>query len=104
VHHPFQLCQQRSLLYTFCTYHLLARTAGGNKKKKDVLLLFVNMKAFLFSIQYEHASFPCVLQPETISYAGKSLIVHIKMPSFENFISSIHHISKPQMTTIASTH
>jgi hypothetical protein len=46
--------------------------------KKDVLPLFVNKKALLFSVQHEHASFPCVLQLGTILYAGKSLIVHIK--------------------------
>jgi len=47
-------------------------------KKKDVLPSFVNVKALLFSLQYEHGSFSCMLQPETIPYAGKSLIVHIK--------------------------
>ena len=35
--------------------------------KKDVLALFVNVNALLFSMQYGHVSFPCVLQPETIS-------------------------------------
>jgi hypothetical protein len=34
--------------------------------KKNILLLFVSMNTLLFSIQYEHASFPCVLQPKTI--------------------------------------
>jgi hypothetical protein len=34
--------------------------------KKDVLSLFVNMNALLFFMQYGHASFSCVLQPETI--------------------------------------
>jgi hypothetical protein len=46
--------------------------------KKDVLPSFVNVKALLFSLQYEHVRFSCMLQPETIPYAGKSLIVHIK--------------------------
>jgi hypothetical protein len=49
------------------------------KKKKDVLISFVNVKALLFSIQYGHTSFSCVLQLEAILYAGKSLIVHIKV-------------------------
>jgi hypothetical protein len=35
--------------------------------RKDVLPLFVSVNALLFSIQYEHASFPCMLQPEIIS-------------------------------------
>ena len=34
--------------------------------KKEALPLFVSVNALLFSIQYGHASFPCVLQPETI--------------------------------------
>jgi hypothetical protein len=34
--------------------------------KKEALPLFVSVNALLFSIQYRHASFPCVLQPETI--------------------------------------
>jgi len=35
--------------------------------KKEALPPFVSMNALLFSIQYGHASFPCVLQPEIIS-------------------------------------
>jgi hypothetical protein len=46
--------------------------------KKRLLPNFVQAKALLFSIKYGHANFLYVLQPETISYAGKSLIVHIK--------------------------
>jgi hypothetical protein len=34
--------------------------------KKDFLLLFVSVNCLLFSIQYRHASFPCMFQPETI--------------------------------------
>jgi hypothetical protein len=34
--------------------------------KKKVLPPFVIVNALLFSIQYEHASFSCVLQPESI--------------------------------------
>jgi len=34
--------------------------------KKDVLPPFVIMNALLFSMQYEHVNFPCVLQLETI--------------------------------------
>jgi len=34
--------------------------------KKDDLPPFVSVNALLFSIQYGHASFTCVLQPETI--------------------------------------
>jgi hypothetical protein len=49
VQYPFQLCQQRSLLYSFCTFDHLARTIGENKKK-SVLPLFVNVKALLFSV------------------------------------------------------
>jgi hypothetical protein len=37
---------------------------GDNKK--NALPLFVKVNAFLFSIQYEHASFPYVLQQKTI--------------------------------------
>ena len=77
VQHPFQLCQQRSHFYYLYTCDLLARTVCGNEK--DVLPSFVNVKALLFSIQYGHASFSCVLQLETILYTGKSLIVHIKV-------------------------
>ena len=33
VQYPFQLCQQRSPLYSFCTFDHLARTIGENKKK-----------------------------------------------------------------------
>jgi hypothetical protein len=44
-------------------------------KKKDVLSLFVNVNALLFSIQYGDTSFPYMLQLETI---GKSLIFQIK--------------------------
>jgi len=36
------------------------------------------MNALLFSMQYVHVSFSCMLQLETIRKAGKSLIVHIK--------------------------
>jgi hypothetical protein len=34
--------------------------------KKEALPLFVSVNALLFSMQYGHVSFPCVLQPETI--------------------------------------
>jgi hypothetical protein len=34
--------------------------------KKEALPLFVNVNALLFSMQYGHASFPCVLQAKTI--------------------------------------
>jgi hypothetical protein len=34
--------------------------------KKEALPPFVSVNALLFSIQYGHARFPCVLQPETI--------------------------------------
>jgi hypothetical protein len=34
--------------------------------KKEVLPPFVSVNALLFSMQYGHASFPCVLQPESI--------------------------------------
>jgi hypothetical protein len=34
--------------------------------KKRSFTPFVSVNALLFSIQYGHASFPCVLQPETI--------------------------------------
>jgi hypothetical protein len=34
--------------------------------KKKALPPFVSVNALLFSIQYGHANFPCVLQPETI--------------------------------------
>jgi hypothetical protein len=37
------------------------------------------MKTLLFFIQYKNANFLCVFQLETIMYAGKSLIVHIKV-------------------------
>jgi hypothetical protein len=47
--------------------------------KKDVLPPFVIVKALLFSIQYEHANFSCVIQLEIVPYTGKSLIVDIKV-------------------------
>jgi hypothetical protein len=34
--------------------------------KKDVLPLYVRVNALLFSIQYGHVNFSCVLQLETI--------------------------------------
>jgi len=34
--------------------------------KKEALPLFVSVNALLFSMQYGHASFPCVLQQESI--------------------------------------
>jgi hypothetical protein len=34
--------------------------------KKKALPLFVNVNALLFSMQYGHASFSCVLQAKTI--------------------------------------
>ena len=55
--HPFQLYLQRSHL---CTYDWLTRTSIGNKKQ-DILPPFIKVKALLFSIQYEHADFLCVL-------------------------------------------
>jgi hypothetical protein len=61
VQHPFQLYQQRN---RFCSCDLLARNDDGGKKK-DILPLFVSVNV-MFSMQYEHASFPCMLQPETI--------------------------------------
>jgi len=63
--HPFQLYQQRN---HFCSFYTCdsAGTNDGDSKKKEVLPLFVSVNALLFSIQYGHASFPCVLQPETI--------------------------------------
>jgi hypothetical protein len=36
-------------------------------------------------MQYGLASFSCVLQPETIPEAGKSLIVHIKVALIRKF-------------------
>jgi hypothetical protein len=35
--------------------------------KKKALPPFVSVNDLLFSMQYGHASFPCVLQPENIS-------------------------------------
>ena len=49
----------------FCTCDYMARN-DDDSKKKEVLPLFVSMNALLFSMQYGHASFPCVLQPESI--------------------------------------
>jgi hypothetical protein len=34
--------------------------------KKKALPPFISVNALLFSMQYGHASFPCMLQPETI--------------------------------------
>jgi hypothetical protein len=39
--------------------------SNNNNDKKD-LPSFVGVNALLFSIQYGHASFSCMLQPETI--------------------------------------
>jgi hypothetical protein len=66
VQHLFQLCQQKSLLCFFCICDPLVRTACDSEKKM-FLLLFVSVNALLFSIQYEHTSFSCVFQLETIS-------------------------------------
>jgi hypothetical protein len=63
--HPFQLLPIKNPLYSFYTCDLLVRNVSGNKKK-DILSLFVNVNALLFSMQYGHASFPCMLQLETI--------------------------------------
>jgi hypothetical protein len=41
-----------------------ARNDGDSKKK--ALPPFVRVNALLFFMQYVHASFPCVLQPESI--------------------------------------
>jgi hypothetical protein len=62
--HPFQLYQQRNLFCSFCTCDYVARNDGDSKKK--ALPPFLSMNALLFSVQYRHASFPCVLQPESI--------------------------------------
>jgi len=62
--HPFQLCQQRNLFCSFCTYDSMARNDDDSKKK--ALPLFVSVNALLFSMQYGHASFPCILQLESI--------------------------------------
>jgi len=35
-------------------------------KKKEALPPFVSVNALLFSMQYGHVSFPCVLQPKSI--------------------------------------
>jgi hypothetical protein len=53
--------------------------------KKKALPLFVSVNALLFSMQYRHASFSFVLQPETITEAGKSLTVHIKATLIRKF-------------------
>jgi len=63
--------------------------------KKKVLPSFIKVKFLLFSIQYGHANFPCVLHPKNISYTGKSFIVPSKLSLFENFVSLQHHTSKP---------
>jgi hypothetical protein len=65
VQHPFQLCQQRNLFCSFCTCDYVARN-GIDSKKEEVLPPFVSVNALLLSMQYGHASFPCVLQPESI--------------------------------------
>jgi hypothetical protein len=39
VQYPFQLCQQRSPLYSFCTFDHLARTIGENKIKKHFTVI-----------------------------------------------------------------
>jgi recombinational DNA repair protein RecR len=38
VQHPFQLCQQKNHICSFCIYDSLARNAGGNKKKYFTLV------------------------------------------------------------------
>jgi len=65
VQHPFQLFQQRNHLCSFYTCDSATRN-DGDSKKKEALPPFVSVDALLFSIQYGHASFSCVLQPETI--------------------------------------
>jgi hypothetical protein len=65
VQHPFQLCQQRNLFCSLCTCDYVTRN-DSDSKKEEVLPLFVSVNALLFSMQYGHASFPCVLQPESI--------------------------------------
>jgi hypothetical protein len=54
--------------------------------KKNDLPSFVKVKALLFFIQYGHANFIWVLQQKIILYVEKSLIVHIKLSSSEDFV------------------
>ena len=62
--HPFQLCQETSPSVRFeLVIHWQELLVAV---KKDVLALFVRVNALLFSIQYGHVDFSCVLQPETI--------------------------------------
>jgi hypothetical protein len=79
---PFQLCQQRNHFCSFYTCDSAARNDGDSKKK--ALPLFVRVNALLFPIQYWHASFPCVLQPETILVVIFLNISKIKIKSKKN--------------------
>jgi len=45
-----------------------------------------------------------LLHFKTISYTGKSFIVHIKVASFKIFVFLRHYGSIPQMTITHSTH
>ena len=78
VQHSFQLCQQKSPLYFFCTCNLMIRTTCDNQKKMFYHHL-LTWRHFLFSMQYEYVGFPYVLQLEIIPYTRKSLIIHIKI-------------------------
>jgi hypothetical protein len=63
--HPFQLCQQ-SIFSVLSVPVIIWQEITVTIKKKEVLPLFVSVNALLFSMQYGHASFSCVLQPESI--------------------------------------
>ena len=62
---PFQLRQQRNLLCSFRAFDSVARNDGANKRK-EALPSFVSVNVLLFAMQYRHASFSCVLKPESI--------------------------------------
>jgi membrane protein CcdC involved in cytochrome C biogenesis len=54
-------------MLSFLSVHVIRCQETPVVVKKDVLPPFVSVNALLFSMQYGHFSFPCVLQPETIS-------------------------------------
>jgi hypothetical protein len=65
VQHPFQLYHKKKIIYVLSVL-VISWQETLVTVKKDLLPLFVSVNALLFSMHYEHASFPCMLQSETI--------------------------------------
>ena len=66
VQHHFQLAN-KEILYVLSEPMIRWQETTVTVKKKEALPPFVIMNALLFSMQYGHVIFPCMLQPQTIS-------------------------------------